>query len=195
MVLTQKPFSVQDMKCLEINDNASAIEVNEERAFQCMYASNVSLQPSDEQHALSILLSPDYDNLCDAWQAGIESGANCNSELQIYNDAVAFPGAVIDSSITGVDSFWNGQFAITKVPNSDFPLTLTNRCISVVQTSESPMCSSILPVFEEVEGETLLTGLTFSTCAGGVTKSTPSDPVNIEFAILGDPSNFSVHEG
>ena len=126
MVLTQKPFSVQDMKCLEINDNASAIEVNEERAFQCMYASNVSLQPSDEQHALSILLSPDYDNLCDAWQAGIESGANCNSELQIYNDAVAFPGAVIDSSITGVDSFWNGQFAITKVPNSDFPLTLTN---------------------------------------------------------------------
>tara|TARA_B100001175_G_C19478052_1_gene625480 strand:+ start:822 stop:1409 length:588 start_codon:yes stop_codon:yes gene_type:complete len=194
MVLDQKPFSVQDMKCLEINDNASAIEVNEEKAFQCMYSANVTLQPSDPQHALSILLSPNYDTLCEAWQAGLVASGNCDTDLHIYNDAVAFPGAVLDSNATGINSFWNGQFAITKTPNDDFPLTLTDKCISVVQTSESPMCSSILPVFEEEDGKTTLVGLTFSTCAGDVTKLNPSEPVNIEFAILGDPSKFSVSE-
>tara|TARA_B100001093_G_scaffold515983_1_gene593667 strand:- start:295 stop:846 length:552 start_codon:yes stop_codon:yes gene_type:complete len=182
------------MKCLEINENASAIEVNEERAFQCMYAANVTLQPSDPQHALSILLSPDYDSMCAAWEAGITTGQECNTTTHIYNDAVAFPGAVIDSSVTGVDSFWNGQFAITKAPNSDFPMTLTDKCIAVVQTGDSPMCSSILPVFEEHDGKTTLIGLTFSTCAGEVTKTNPSEPVNIEFAILGDPTDFAVSE-
>ena len=194
MVLDQKPFSVQDAKCLEINDNASAIEVNEENAFQCMYSANVTLQPSDPQHALSILLSPNYDSMCSAWEAGISQGAACNTTSHIYNDAVAFPGAVIDSDSTGIDSFWNGQFAITKVPNGDFPMTLTDKCISVVQTGDSPMCSSILPVFDEEDGVTTLIGLTFSTCAGEVTLSNPSDPVNIEFAILGNPSKFALNE-
>ena len=141
------------------------------------------------KRALTLLISPEYASVCEAWQAGIESNAACNATSLIYNDAVAFPGAMVSG-----DAFWNGCFAITKKPNDDFPMEVTDRCISIVQTNDTAMVQSILPVFTEVDGKTYLEELTFSTCAGGVCLNATSGPVNVEFAILGNPTKLALNE-